>query len=354
MSLFRHDLASLPAYVPGKPGSDSSIIKLSSNEMPYGPLPGVQAAIAQGIGSLHSYPDMFASGLAARIAARHGVDPAGVVVSNGSVAMIEKILDAACEPQSEVVLPWRSFEAYPIAIAIAGATAITVPLTAEGDHDLAGMLSAVTDRTAVVMVCSPNNPTGNALTHSDLERFLHTVRDDVIVVLDEAYIDFVDMADPVRSVELLAKHPNLIILRTFSKAYSLAGLRVGYALAHPASAATLRAVATPFGVNSLAQAAAHATLESETEIAARCRVVMGERTRVAAALTESGFAVPSSQANFVWLPVTDTDGFVADAARAGITVRAFPGGVRVSIGSREANDRTLAAAGAYASRMFLT
>lgn len=350
MRLFRDDLSTIPSYVPGKPGTDPSVIKLSSNEMPFGPLPSVQAAIAQEIGSLHTYPDMYAVEMSERVAAMHGVSPDSVVASNGSVAMIEKILEAACLPDSEVVIPWRSFEAYPIAITVAGGTAVPVPLTASGDHDLDAMAAAVGEKTAAVMICSPNNPTGTAVTHTELSRFLGRVGD-VLVVLDEAYIDFVRMTDPVKSVDLLAEHPNLIILRTFSKAYSLAGLRAGYALAHPDAAVTLRAVATPFGVNSLAQSAAVAALDEAADVRLRTDFVAAERTRVIAGLAELGYTIPASQANFVWFEMTETDRFVEAAADSGITVRAFPGdGVRVSIGSTEANDRILAAARAFAGR----
>lgn len=349
MSFFRDDLSSIPAYVPGKPGGDPAVIKLSSNEMPFGPLPSIQAVIAQGIGALHTYPDMYGTVLSEKIARFHGVSPDCIVPSNGSVAMIEKILDAACSPGSDVVIPWRSFEAYPIAITVAGGNAVRVPLLADGGHDLEAMADAVNDKTAVVMVCSPNNPTGNAITHGQLAAFLARVPGDVLVVLDEAYIDFLRMADPVRSVELLAKHPNLIILRTFSKAYSLAGLRVGYAIAHPDQAKTLRAIATPFGVNSLSQSAAAAALEEVQEVRIRTDFIAAERDRVLAELSALGYQPPASQANFVWFQMEQTARFVETAARSGIVVRAFEGdGVRVSLGSTEANDRIIDAARAYA------
>ena len=351
MSLFRDDLSSLPAYVPGKPGGDPAVIKLSSNEMPFGPLAPVQAVIAQRIGSLHKYPDMYGTALVEKVAAFHGVSPESIALSNGSVAMIEKILDAACGPGSEVVLPWRSFEAYPIAISIAGGTQVRVPLDAVGGHDLEGMAAAVTEKTAAVMVCSPNNPTGNALTHKQMAAFLSSAPSDVLVVLDEAYIDFVRMTDPIRSVDLLADHPNLVILRTFSKAYSLAGLRVGYAIAHPDQAAILRAVMTPFGVNALSQSAAIAALDEAREVRVRTEFIAAERNRVLAELSSLGYDVPDSQANFVWFEMEETARFVETAAQSGIAVRAFEGdGVRVSLGSTEANDRIIAAARAYAEQ----
>lgn len=352
MSLFREDLANLPSYVAGKPSTDPAIIKLSSNEMPFEPLPSIQAAITEGVGSLQEYPDMMAVNLRQRVAKFHGVDSDWVAVSNGSVNMIEKILDAACEPGDEVVCAWRSFESYPIATALAAALTIKVPVTDLGEHDLDAMAEAVTDKTAAIIVCSPNNPTGTAVTHADLARFLDRIDESIPVILDEAYIHFARMEDRVRSDELLAKHANLIVLRTFSKAYSLAGLRVGYALAHPATAETLRTVGTPFAVNALAQRAAIAALDATDKVVARTDDVVAERERVIAELADLGFAIPRSQANFMWFEMTNVEPFLAAAERHRIVVRAFVGdGVRVSIGTPEANDRIIAAAADYAKSL---
>ncbi|MDO5723902.1 MAG: histidinol-phosphate transaminase [Flaviflexus sp.] len=345
MSLFRPELHTLPAYVPGASSRDDDIIKLSSNELPFPALPAVTAAIAEGVGSLNRYPDMTASALAEQVAELHGVAPTQVVVGNGSVALIEKILDACCGPDSTVVMPWRSFEAYPIAITVAGATPIPVPLTPAGGLDLEAIIAAIEPSTRAVLVCTPNNPTGTALTHAEVEAFMERMPRDVLVLLDEAYVHFLTMADPVRGLDLLARYPQLVTLRTFSKAYGLAGLRIGYAVAEEQLAATLRSVMTPFGVNDLAQRAAAAALTERDKVMDRVGEVVRERERVLAALAETGWQVPETQANFVWFETEDTEGFLEAAARHKIRVRAFAGeGVRVSIAEPEGNDRLLALA----------
>ncbi|MDO4888984.1 MAG: histidinol-phosphate transaminase [Actinomycetaceae bacterium] len=342
---FRPEILAIPAYVPGKPGDREDVIKLASNEMAYPTLPAVQAVIDAGTGRLNRYPDMFATGLVADIARYHEWPDGGVVVGNGSVALIEKALQALVVPGGEVVLAWRSFEAYPIAIAAAGGRAVRVPLR-DGAHDLVGMLRAITPHTRAVLVCSPNNPTGVALTHTELAAFLDQVPESVPVLLDEAYIDFVTMGDAVRSVELLADHPNLVVLRTFSKAYSLAGLRCGYALASTEMAAGLRAVSTPFGVNSLAQEAARAALRSRDEVRRRCGSVVAERDKLVAALAAHGVRVPPTQANFVWLESFGA-GFESACAEAGVTVRRFgEEGVRATVAEPEGSLRLLRAVAA--------
>ena len=222
---FRPEVLALPSYVPGKKPSDPSIIKLASNETPFPTLPQVEAAIAGAAGNLNRYPDMFATDLVADLAAFHEWPDAGIVVGNGSTALIEKFLQAVVDPEGEVVLPWRSFEAYPIAIQAAGGIGVQVPLTREGAHDLRGMLKAITPRTRAILVCSPNNPTGVAITHTEFgAAFLSEVPVEIPVLLDEAYINFVDMPDRVDSLALLRQHRNLIVLRTFSKAYGMAGM----------------------------------------------------------------------------------------------------------------------------------
>ncbi|MFC2608375.1 MAG: histidinol-phosphate transaminase, partial [Peptidiphaga gingivicola] len=340
---FRPEILGLPAYVPGKKGANTDVVKLSSNENPFPALPAVQAAVSAAVGDLNRYPDMFATGLVHDISWFHKWVDDGVVVGNGSTSLIEKILQAVVTPGGEVVLPWRSFEAYPIAVQAAGGAAVKVPLNADGSHNLPGLLSAVTERTRALLLCSPNNPTGVALKHTDLAAFLAKVPERVPVLLDEAYIDFVDMDDAVRSDELLREHPNLIVLRTFSKAYGLAGIRVGYGLGHPEMIAGLRAIGTPFGVNALAQIAASAALHSQEEVRARCGVIVQERKNLVAALAAHDIAVPASQANFVWLA-----GFGEALENAcldeGVTVRRFgQEGVRVSVGETEGSLRLLRA-----------
>ncbi|MCF2707472.1 histidinol-phosphate transaminase [Arcanobacterium haemolyticum] len=343
---FRDDVLKLPAYVPGK-AADASMIKLASNETPFPTLPQVQAAILSNLGTLNRYPDLYARELVGAIAQLHEWPDDGVVVGNGSTALIEKILQAVVVPGGEVVMPWRSFEAYPIAVQAAGGVSVKVPLQRDGSHDLRAMLKAINDRTRAVLVCTPNNPTGVAIRHADLAAFLDEIPVSVPVLLDEAYVHFVEMDDMVDSLELLRTHENLIVLRTFSKAFGMAGLRCGYALCSAPMAAGLRAIATPFGVNALAQVAAIAALRSQDAVEAQVRVVRAERANLVAALSAQGWYVPESQANFVWFELGALSARMeALCVEEGITVRRFGDeGVRVSIAEPEGSLRLLKALG---------
>jgi histidinol-phosphate aminotransferase len=341
---FRADIDSLPAYVPGqRPPAGRPAYKLSSNENPTPPSTAVLAAVADAAADLNRYPDMAATELCAAVAAHVGVSPDRVVAGNGSVAVLETVLTAACRPGDEVVHAWRSFEAYPIAVQVAGATGVPVPLRADGSHDLAAMADAVTDRTRVLLVCSPNNPTGTVVRDGEMRELLARVPREVLVVLDEAYTEFVHDDDAVDGLALAAEFKNVLLLRTFSKAFGLAGLRVGYAVARPRLARGLRSASTPFGVNALAQAAALAALREADAVVERCRHIVAERTRVVDSLREMGWEVPATQANFYWLPLgRHAASFAREAAAAGAMVRAFDGeGVRVSIGEAEGNDIVL-------------
>lgn len=342
----------IPAYVPGaRAAVDQRAYKLSSNENPFPPLASVRAAVADAATQLNRYPDMFATELGEALAARHGVDPAGVVAGCGSVAVLGHVLQAFCDAGDEVVHAWRSFEAYPILVGLQGAVGVPVPLDAEGRHDLRAMAAAVTERTRAVLVCSPNNPTGPAVHHDEVAELLAAVPDRVLVVLDEAYVEFVRHADAVDSGRLLAEHPNVVVLRTFSKAYGLAALRVGYAVGRPEVASAVRTASTPFGVNHLAQVAALASLRAEDELMARVDTVVRERDRLLAGLRDQGWAVPDAQGNFVWLPAGPrTVDLAADAVRHGVLVRPFAGeGLRITVGDAEANDRVLDLAAAWMS-----
>jgi histidinol-phosphate aminotransferase len=323
--------------------------KLSSNENPYPPLPGVVEAVEDGVAAMNRYPDMGSVALYAALSERFGVPVEHLSVATGSVALIYQLVQAFCEPGDEVLFAWRSFEAYPIAVTAAGAAAVRVPVTADGRHDLKAMAAAVTDRTKVVLVCTPNNPTGPAVTQTELDAFLAAVPPHVLVVVDEAYLEFVRMDDAVDGLATYRRHENVVLTRTFSKAYGLAGFRVGYAVAPEPIAAALRAVSLPFGVSTVAQAAAIASLERQVELLERVEALVEERTRVVEALREAGWDVPDAQGNFVWLELGDRTGELAEAAdAAGITVRPFAGeGCRVSIGETEANDRLIEVARAF-------
>ncbi|MCG2799790.1 MAG: histidinol-phosphate transaminase [Cellulomonas sp.] len=345
----RKALADLPAYVPGaRSPIGAQAYKLSSNENPYPPLPTVMAAIADAAVDVNRYPDMYATELSEAIGAALGVGADTVVPANGSVAALGHVLSAVCEAGDEVVVPWRSFEAYPIAVTLAGAVGVRVPVAGDGRLDLAAMAAAVTGRTRVVLVCTPNNPTGPAVHAAELEEFLAAVPGDVLVVLDEAYVEFV--RDPLAAdgLAVFAAHPNVVLLRTFSKAYGLAGLRVGFAVARPRLAAGIRQASTPFGVSHVAQLAAVASLGVKAELDRRVDAIVAERTRMLGGLRAQGWTVPDSQANFVWLGIGErTVPFAEACGRAGVMVRPFAGdGVRVSVGESEATDILLEVADA--------
>jgi histidinol-phosphate aminotransferase len=342
--LTRSDLDALPSYVPGRtvPGA----VKLASNEVPYGPLPGVVEALTAAAGEVHRYPDMGVVALRHALAQRYGVDPERVATGCGSVALAEHLSRTACASGDEIVYSWRSFEAYPIIAATSGAVSVRVPNTPEHGHDLPAMAAAITDRTRLVFVCNPNNPTGSALRRPELDAFLDAVPPDTLVVIDEAYREFVTDPAVPDALASYADRPNVVVLRTLSKAWGLAGLRVGFAVAAPAVAAALRKVVTPFSTSSAAQAAALAALNAGDEMRRRAALVVAERDRVLTAVRKLVPDVPDSQANFVWLPLGDgSAGFGAACERSGVIVRPFPGdGVRVTVGTPEENDRFLAAA----------
>jgi histidinol-phosphate aminotransferase len=349
---FRPALATIPAYKAGKPPSAKATgpsYKLASNENPYPPLPGVMERAIEAVQKLNRYPDMGVSALHAAIARRFDVEVEQVASGAGSVAVLYHLLTATCEPGDEVVYAWRSFEAYPIAVGLTGATSVHVPLTAEARHDLPAMLDAITGHTKVVLVCTPNNPTGPAVRRAELAEFLDAVPSHVVVAVDEAYREFVTDAERVDALDLARDRDNVVVLRTFSKAYGLAGLRVGYAIGAPEVAEAIRKCALPFGVSSVAQAAAAASLEVEDELLRRVASIVAERGRVRESLLDQGWSVPDAQGNFVWLALgAESLDFAARCDGAGVSVRPFAGdGVRVSIGEPEANDLFIGAAGGW-------
>ncbi len=338
----RRALDDIPVYRPGQP-AESDDLKLSSNENPYPPLPGVMERAAEALGRVNRYPDAGTTDLYAALSRTYDLPPERFAASTGSVAVLFSLLTAFCEQGDEIVYAWRSFEAYPIAADLTGARTVRVPLRPDGTHDVDAMAAAVTDRTRVVIVCTPNNPTGPVVTRTELERLVAAVPDDVIVIVDEAYAEFVRRDDAASGLDL-ADHENVVVLRTFSKAFGLAGLRVGYAIAAESVALSIRKAIAPFSVTDVAQAAAVASLAAAEELGVRVESIVAERGRVMAALRDQGWEVPDSQANFVWLPVGD-DAVAFAAACDPVSVRPFAGdGVRVSIGDPGVNDRFLDAA----------
>jgi histidinol-phosphate aminotransferase len=347
----RAEITGLPAYKAGRPAAafPGTAYKLSSNENPYPPLPGVLETAIAAAQEINRYPDFGSSALIEEIAKLAGVPPERVAVGTGSVGVLQQLLQATAGPGDEVVYAWRSFEAYPIITQIAGATSVQVPLRADESHDLEAMLAAIGERTRLVLVCNPNNPTGALVHRAELESFLDRVPEDVLVVLDEAYLEFVRDEDYPDGVALSLDRSNICVLRTFSKAYGLAGLRIGYAIASEPVAEALRACAVPFGVNLVAQAAAVESLRSQQALLRRVDELVVERDRVFAALREIdlagryGVELSESQANFYWLRLGARSAEFAQACEAiGVTVRPYaPEGVRVTIGEQEANDRVL-------------
>ena len=347
----------LPSYAAGKPPAPVEGLtryKLSSNENPLGPVPEVARVLAE-FDAVHRYPDPLSTALRTALAGQLGVDAEDIVTGAGSLGALNQIIKTfagvnADGVQDEVIYAWRSFEAYPILVGIMGARSVQVPNLPDGAHDLDAMAAAVTDRTRLILVCTPNNPTGPAVTESQIRSFLAKVPAIVPVVIDEAYFEFCAASSipegeepPLNGLDIYRDYPNVIILRTFSKAQGLAGLRVGYSISHPQITRHLRVAATPFAVSALAERAAVASIEHQEAVMARVRHIVAERERVTARLRELGYEFPGTYANFVWLPLGERTGdFVDLMNRNALSVRAFGSeGVRVSIGEVEANDRFL-------------
>jgi histidinol-phosphate aminotransferase len=350
--LTRADLDALPNYIPGRSPADLArelgipeAIKLASNEVPYGPLPGVAEAVAEAVAASHRYPDMAVLELRARIAELYDLDAANISTGCGSVALAESLVKATCLLGDEVIYAWRSFEAYPIITATAGATGVQVPNTPKHGHDLSAMRAAITSRTRLVFICNPNNPTGTFLHKAELTTFLDSVPSDVLVVIDEAYREFVTDADVPDALEVFRDRPNVVVLRTLSKAWGLAGLRIGWLHASPEVASAVHKCVTPFSTNIAAQAGALAALRAGDEMRRRAALVVAERDRVIKALRELGVDVPDSQANFVWLPIGDQSAaFAKECEQHGVIVRPFQGyGVRITIGTPDENTTMLLA-----------
>jgi histidinol-phosphate aminotransferase len=345
--VIRTDLDSVPAYIPGRdiPGT----VKLASNEVPAGPLPSVLTAIAAAAVSINRYPDNGMTALVERLAARLDVPPSHIAVGCGSVSLCQQLVQATCGPDHEVLFAWRSFEQYPRITQVVGARPRTVALRPDHTHDLPAMLEAITPATRLVFVCSPNNPTGTAARRDELITFLDAVPDGVLVALDEAYYEFVTDPEVPDGVALGRHRENLAVLRTFSKAYGLAGLRVGYCVASAPIVAALRKVFVTFSVSSLAQIAALASLEVADELLDRCRDITVERARVRAELLAMGYPVADSQANFVWLPLEEqTAAFTEHCLDHKIVIRPFSDdGVRVTVSEPGDNDAFLAAARSF-------
>lgn len=336
----RTSLQAIPAYKQGAtPGEHEQAFKLSSNENPFPPLAPVTTALAAELGSINEYPNAAAPELVGMLAERFGVDPAAIALGAGSVEVAGQLIHATTNPGDEVMFAWRSFEAYPILAHVAGATPVMVPLDAADAHDLEAMAAAITERTSLVFICNPNNPTGTVVDTAALDAFMAKVPARVLVVIDEAYVHFNVDGDSAIGMDFFRRYPNVAVLHTFSKAYGLAGLRIGYAIAPADVAANLRKTAVPFGVTALAQRAAVLSLEHEPELQVRIDTLIEERTKLVAALRAAGVELGDSHANFIWLNTGERTAAVDASLRAaGVWARAFAGeGIRISIGSEQAN-----------------
>ena len=328
-------------------GSPRITFDLSSNELAHPPLPTVLAGVEECLPRLGRYPDPTARELTEEIAGHLCLSPDEVAVGPGSAGALQQILLALCGEGDEVVYAWPGFDAYPLLVAVSGATSVRVPLTESGDHDLDEIRARVGARTRVVILCSPHNPTGSVIDQGKLHGFLRSLPDRVIAVVDEAYVEFERGGDPPGVPEVLRENGNTVILRTFSKAYGLAGLRVGYAAGPRQVMATVRKTAIPFGVTRLAERAAILSLRSPAQLRDRMAAVIAARTELTAGIRELGLPVLPSRGNFVWLPLTSAaESFARAAAMAGVKVRAFPGhGVRITVGEAEAHRILLTALG---------
>lgn len=340
--MIRPDLERLPAYVPG--ARNERALKLSSNESAEAPLPSVTDAMASSLTQVNRYPDMGALALREALATHLGVTVAQVAVGTGSSALCQQLVTAAAGPGDEVVFPWRSFEAYPIFVQIAGATPVPVPLTADHRLDMPALADAITASTRVIFVCNPNNPTGTTITTAEFSEFMQRVPTDVIVALDEAYFEYNAASDTPVATEEILRYPNVVGLRTFSKAYGLAGARVGYAFGPEPIITALNKVAVPFSVSVPAQAGALTSLSLIDDLRSRTTSTRAQRDRLEAFLKPYG--TPHSEANFVWVPaealhsaheVTPQEA-AAKLAEADLLVRAFDEGIRITVTNQEEAD----------------
>ena len=332
---------------------EGPVAMLASNESPYPPMPAVVEAAAAALAGANRYPDPSNAALRKALSDRHGVPANRIAIGNGSCDILLAAGEALLEPGAELVYAWPSFSVYPHLAAASGARAIQVPLDDAHRHDLGAMAAEITGATRLVIVCNPNNPTSTALPLAEIAEFVARVPRHVAVILDEAYVEFSLLQDPEDSVELLAKHPNLVLLRTFSKIYGLCGLRVGYALCGSEAFRTaVDQVRQPFFCNAAAQAAAIEALQHQDEVTRRVERNLAERTSLVVELEGLGLSVAESHANFVWFDVGENEPeVVKELAQRGVLVRAGgalgrQGALRVTVGTQAENERLVEALGA--------
>jgi histidinol-phosphate aminotransferase len=348
---FNARVAAIPVYpVASTYAFDGELVKLASNETPFAPHPQVLEAMEAQLRTLNRYPDPQKSLLRRRISERTGVPANRISIGNGSCELLLAGAEAMLEPGAELVYAWPSFSIYPHLAAMSGARAVEVPLNEAGEHDLEAMAREVNAATRMLIVCNPNNPSATGLPPAAIDDFLAGLPRNVAVILDEAYVEFSRLQDPDESLSLLDRHPNVILLRTFSKVYGLCGLRVGYALGSEDFRLAVDRVRQPFSVNALALVAAAEALAHVDEVERRVEQTAIERLHVESELQERGLETTDSQANFSWVSLgdRDEDELVDGLAQRGVIVRAGralgqEGWMRVTYGTRSENDRFLAA-----------
>lgn len=332
---------------PNRSGRDNPpSIKLSQNEMPWEPAPVIVEAMERSLRSVNRYPDFHRTEARSAIAASLGVEADRIAIDNGSGALLHGLARLMCEPGVHGIYGWPSFEAYPAALGLAGAASTAVPLTAAGAMDLHGMIEAITAATRIVYICNPNNPTGILVKTAELRTFLQEVPSHILVVLDEAYREFVT-AEPVDStLALLDNFANLVILRTLSKSHGLAGVRAGYAVTASRTAEAVRRTSVGFALNSFAEAAVIAAFspEGQSVAAERIALIVEERGRMEKSLLSAGVSFLPSQSNFIFIH-GDAAKLMAQLEKHDVLGRPFPqaGGIRITVGLATENDATLSA-----------
>jgi histidinol-phosphate aminotransferase len=342
---FRDVIENISPYVPGKPISDvqrelglSNVIKLASNENPFGCSPKVKQAIAEGLSEINLYPDGNATLLRESLARHYGLDPEQFVFGAGSNEIISFIAQLFLNPGDESIYPMPSFVWYNTAVRAVGAVPVKIPLR-DYTTDLDAIKSSITEKTKIIWICNPNNPTGTIITDKQQEEFLDSVPRNVVVVLDEAYYEYAKGEGFPESVPLLKKYPNIIVLRTFSKAYGLAALRVGYGITSPEIVSYLNRIRPPFNVNTLAQKAAVAALEDQSFVSYAVSETKKGRLTLYEAFEKLGLKYIKSYTNFIWVETSYQSGEIFQKLlKKGVIIRPFMDNwIRITVGTEEEN-----------------
>lgn len=347
----RQNVAAIADYTPGQSSDDRECAQLSSNENPFSPLPSVRTALADAAQLINRYPDNDANELTLALSRFYDISPGSIALGCGSIGLLRNILIAMVDPDDEVIFGEVSFEAYPILCQQIGAKCVTVPLVGQA-LDLAGFSAHITTRTKVILVCNPNNPTGTSISKKELDALLDKVPPHIMVVIDEAYFEYVRNPDSPDGRIYALERPNVVTLRSMSKAFGLAALRVGYAIGQPDTIRLLKRAQLPFDINALAQKAAIVSIENYHELVERVEEANAMRSRMQQRMDELGLATLGSQTNFFWFPLRDKSGCLFDFLRTKKIIARLrkPHGVRVSIGTASENERFMQAIETFAAQ----